>query len=45
VGVALPAGRLARRAEIARGVVFLAADEAGFTSGITLSINGGKHMR
>jgi acetoacetyl-CoA reductase len=41
---AVPMGRLATPAEIARGVVFLAADEAGFISGITLSINGGKYM-
>ena len=40
----VPAGRLATPAEIARGVVFLAADEAGFINGITLSINGGKYM-
>ena len=41
---AVPAGRLATPAEIARGVVFLAADEAGFINGITLSINGGKYL-
>ena len=41
---AVPAGRLARPAEIARCVVFLAADEAGFITGITLSINGGKYL-
>jgi len=40
----VPAGRLAEPAEIARAVVFLAADEAGFINGITLSINGGKYM-
>lgn len=40
----VPAGRLALPAEIARGVVFLAADEAGFINGITLSINGGKYL-
>ena len=28
----------------ARGVVFLAAEESAFISGITLSINGGKYM-
>ena len=28
----------------ARGVVFLVADEAGFITGTTLSINGGKYM-
>ena len=40
----VPAGRLATAAEIARAVVFLAADEAGFINGITLSVNGGKYM-
>jgi acetoacetyl-CoA reductase len=40
----VPAGRLATPAEIARAVVFLAADEAGFITGITLSINGGKYL-
>ncbi|MDR6860593.1 acetoacetyl-CoA reductase [Variovorax guangxiensis] len=40
----VPAGRLATPAEIARDVVFLVADEAGFINGITLSINGGKYM-
>ena len=41
---AVPAGRLATPAEIARGVVFLVAEEAGFINGITLSINGGKYL-
>ena len=40
----VPVGRLATVAEIARGVVFLASDEAAFTTGITLSINGGKYL-
>ena len=40
----IPAGRLATPAEIARGVVFLVADESGFVNGITLPINGGKYM-
>ena len=40
----VPVGRLATPAEIARGIVFLAADEAGFITGITLSINGGKYL-
>jgi acetoacetyl-CoA reductase len=41
---AVPCGRLATPAEIARGVVFLAADDAGFINGTTLSINGGKYL-
>ena len=40
----VPAGRLATPGEIARGVVFLVADEAAFITGITLPINGGKYM-
>ncbi|ABE35592.1 acetoacetyl-CoA reductase family protein [Paraburkholderia xenovorans LB400] len=40
----VPAGRLATPDEIARGVVFLVADEAAFINGATLSINGGKYM-
>ena len=40
----IPVGRLGQPDEIARGVVFLAADEAGFITGSTLSINGGQHM-
>ena len=30
--------------EIGRGVMFLIADDAGFITGSTLSINGGQHM-
>jgi acetoacetyl-CoA reductase len=41
---AVPAGRLASASEIARAVAFLVADESGFITGITLSINGGKYM-
>ena len=40
----IPVGRLGRAADIARGVVFLTADEADFITGSTLSINGGQHM-
>jgi acetoacetyl-CoA reductase len=40
----IPMGRLAKASEIARGVVFLASEEAGYITGITVSINGGKHM-
>jgi acetoacetyl-CoA reductase len=40
----IPVGRLGRSEEIARGVVFLVADGAGFVTGSTLSINGGQHM-
>src|SRR5438132_7390098 len=40
----IPVGRLGRAQEIARGVVFLVGDNAGFITGSTLSINGGQHM-
>jgi acetoacetyl-CoA reductase len=40
----IPIGRLGRADEIARGVAFLCAEEAGFVTGTTLSINGGQHM-
>ena len=40
----IPVGRLGKADEIARGVVFLIADDAGFITGSTLSINGGQHM-
>jgi acetoacetyl-CoA reductase len=40
----IPVGRLGKAEEIARGVVFLCAEDAGFVTGSTLSINGGQHM-
>jgi acetoacetyl-CoA reductase len=40
----IPVGRLGHAGEIARGVSFLVADDAGFITGSTLSINGGQHM-
>ena len=40
----VPVGRLGRPEEIARGVLFLVAEDAGFITGATLSINGGKYM-
>lgn len=40
----IPVGRLGLPAEIARGVLFLSAGEAGFITGSTVSINGGQHM-
>ncbi|MCG6119851.1 MAG: SDR family oxidoreductase, partial [Blastomonas sp.] len=40
----IPIGRLGNPEEIARGVVFLTAEEAAFVTGSTLSINGGQHM-
>ncbi|MBK8629950.1 MAG: acetoacetyl-CoA reductase [Sphingomonadales bacterium] len=40
----IPVGRLGLADEIARGVAFLCAEDAGFLTGSTLSINGGQHM-
>ena len=40
----IPVGRLGKAEEIARGVLFLVADDADFITGSTLSINGGQHM-
>lgn len=40
----IPVGRLGHAEDIARGVLFLTADEASFVTGSTLSINGGQHM-
>src|SRR6478752_181584 len=40
----IPVGRLGHADEIARGVSFLASDQAGFVTGSTMSINGGQHM-
>lgn len=40
----IPVGRLGKAEEIARGVAFLTAEDAGFVTGSTLSINGGQHM-
>ncbi len=40
----IPVGRLGKPEDIARAVLFLVADDAGFVTGSTLSINGGQHM-
>lgn len=40
----IPVGRLGEPEEIARAVVFLAADNAGFITGSTMSANGGQYM-
>ena len=40
----IPVGRLGEPEEIARCVVFLAADESGFITGSTLTANGGQYM-
>src|SRR4051812_46039759 len=40
----IPVGRLGEAEEIARSVLFLAGDDAGFITGSTLTINGGQYM-
>lgn len=40
----IPVGRLGEPDEIARTVVFLASDDAGFITGSTISANGGQYM-
>ncbi|MBG1233655.1 acetoacetyl-CoA reductase [Aestuariivirga litoralis] len=40
----IPVGRIGEPEEIARCVAFLAADEAGFITGSTLTANGGQYM-
>ena len=39
----IPVNRLGEPEEIARAVVFLAADDAGFITGSTLTVNGGQY--
>jgi acetoacetyl-CoA reductase len=41
---AIPVGRLGEPEEIARAVVFLASDDAGFVTGATITANGGQYM-
>ncbi len=40
----IPVGRLGTPEEIARAVLFLVSDEAGFITGATLAANGGQYM-
>ena len=40
----IPVGRLGEPEEIARFVVFLASEDAGFITGSTLSANGGQYL-
>ncbi len=40
----IPVGRLGEPEEVARCVVFLASDDAGFITGSTLSANGGQYF-
>jgi acetoacetyl-CoA reductase len=40
----IPVGRLGEAQEIARCVVFLSSDDAGFITGSTLTANGGQYL-
>ena len=40
----IPAGRLGEPKEVARCVLFLASEDAGYITGSTLSVNGGQYM-
>jgi len=40
----IPVGRLGEPSEIARCVVFLASDDAGFITGSTITANGGQYL-
>ena len=40
----IPVGRLGEPEEMARAVVFLASDDAGFVTGSSISANGGQYM-
>ncbi|MBS0561157.1 MAG: acetoacetyl-CoA reductase [Proteobacteria bacterium] len=40
----IPVGRLGRPAEIAHAIVFLAGEMAGYITGSTLTINGGRYL-
>jgi len=40
----IPVQKLGEPADVARAVVFLAAPDAGFITGATLSVNGGQYM-
>ncbi len=40
----IPVGRLGKAAEIADMVAYLAADDAGFVTGATMTVNGGQYI-
>ena len=40
----IPTGRLGEPEEIARCVVFLASDDAGFINGSTITANGAQYL-
>lgn len=40
----IPAGRIANQADIAAALTFLASEEAGYITGVTINVNGGFYM-
>jgi 3-oxoacyl-[acyl-carrier protein] reductase len=44
VRASIPLGRYQTPAEVAAWILFVASDAAGFVTGQTLSVNGGRHM-
>jgi acetoacetyl-CoA reductase len=40
----IPVGRLGTAEEVARCVIFLASDDAGFITGAVIDVNGGQYM-
>ena len=40
----IPVGRLGEADEIARTVLFLVSDDAGFVTGATMTVNGGQYL-
>ena len=44
IAAGIPVGRTASTEEVAAGIAFLASDESGYLTGVTLDINGGSHM-
>jgi 2-hydroxycyclohexanecarboxyl-CoA dehydrogenase len=43
-GAALPVGRIGKGEDIAAAAAFLASEEAGYMTGQTISVNGGRYM-
>jgi 2-hydroxycyclohexanecarboxyl-CoA dehydrogenase len=43
-GAALPVGRIGQGEDIAAAAAFLVSDEAGYMTGQTISVNGGRYM-
>ncbi len=44
MAVGIPVGRVGQPADIAAVIAFLLSDEAGFVNGVSLNVDGGKHM-